>query len=621
MGEQIGNENRVMDDDMGIQLTERPDGWLVLAASYRLEVSRSRPEARLAGIDGQAWTTLCLETGVNTVAQADETILPAGETGLVSADAERVLFCRERVSTAWDQAAVWLCCGPDQLSLQAEVSSDHPQRITDVTLAGGRAVRANGAGGEFRSRIDFSSLFLPVPTEPVQVVRPASAAGRLGVVGDAEPGRLHGIFSPPPLVFGFGRVPAGIGAEVPADGSPWLGAALVAPVAELSFTTASYEPLDGGWWLRLCYEGHTSRTSWRSPALVFTAADDVWGVLDRYRELTRPDWVAKPVEPWWLEPIFCGWGAQCALADTLEQQVTDAGTGLVGGSAVLKAAELSRQELYDRWLAKLEANQLCPGTIVIDDKWQRSYGDAHPDQEKWPDLRGWIAARHRQGQRVLLWFKAWDAEGLPAAECVTDPAGHPVAADPSNPGYLRRLEKAVERMLSPGGLDADGFKVDFTQRTPAGQALRSAGTEWGIAALHRLLETVYQAAKAAKPDALVITHAVNPLFADVCDMLRLNDVLELDSAGQPASVRGQLEFRAAVARRSLPGIPLDTDQWPMPGRAEWLDYNRAQVSLGVPALYYLDSINGSAEITTDDLAEIAQLWREYRDGLTALSKV
>lgn len=70
-------------------------------------------------------------------------------------------------------------------------------------------------------------------------------------------------------------------------------------------------------------------------------------------------------------------------------------------------------------------------------------GNLAPAHERraawWPDLRGWIAGQHRAGRRVLLWWKAWDAEGLPAAECVTDPAGRPVAADVNSAAYLDRL--------------------------------------------------------------------------------------------------------------------------------------------------------------------------------------
>ena len=53
----------------------------------------------------------------------------------------------------------------------------------------------------------------------------------------------------------------------------------------------------------------------------------------------------------------------------------------------------------------------------------------------------------------------------------------------------------------------------------------------GIALLHELLSVVYAAAKDAKADALMITQTPHPSFADVADMVRLNDMLRLDDPG------------------------------------------------------------------------------------------
>jgi hypothetical protein len=253
---------------------------------------------------------------------------------------------------------------------------------------------------------------------------------------------------------------------------------------------------------------------------------------------------------------------------------------------------------------------------VIDDRWQADYGTNTVDAEKWPDLRGWIDARHADGQRVLLWFKAWDPSGLPTDLTVTDAHGRPVAVDPSNPAYLSALAAQVTFMLSPDGLDADGFKVDFTQRAPSGVSLRAhSDGVWGIAALHAIIRTISEAAKAVKPDALIVTHTVHPSFGDVSDMIRLNDVLENDVHGEPVPVADQVRFRHDVAVASLPTHPIDTDQWPMPSRDEWLSYSRVQSELGVPALYYVESIDNSGERITDaDLDEIAAIWAGYREG-------
>ena len=629
-----------------VTVTETGTGWLVRTPAYALELSAARPRALLRGADGQVWTDLSLLASAHRLDVPHESVAPldgplgARRVGARQDGARRVddaTFEVPTASAAWEESALEVRCTPERVVLRLRVRGTG--RLGDVTLGGGRAVLPSGAAGEFRSGVAFRSVFVPTPTEPVHVVRPAATPAQLGVVGDAEPGRLHGIFSPPPLTFAFGRGPATSGTEVP-EGGQWLAAAVVAPVEECGFTTIRYEPVDGGWLVRLAYEGHTAVDGeWVSPGLALTPVASAWESIDAYRELVAPTRAHRsaPAQPaaWWLQPIFCGWGAQCATAAAIsraqgvdEKAEAEAAAGLVVTAGAASAPALARQDLYDRWLARLAEHGVVPGTVVIDDRWQAAYGTCEPDPERWPDLRGWIAGRHAAGQRVLLWFKAWDPQGLPAEECVLDAAGRPVAADVSNPAYLARLREIVTWMVSPQGLDADGFKVDFTQRAPSGATLRThAGTHgnapggvqedtgqtWGIAGLHRLMSTVHGAAKAAKADALVVNHTVNPLFADVTDMVRLNDVLERDGDGERAPVAGQVRFRAAVAAAALPGTPIDTDQWPMPDRSEWLSYSRVQPELGVPALYYAESIDNTGEpITAADLAEIAESWAKYR---------
>jgi hypothetical protein len=457
----------------------------------------------------------------------------------------------------------------------------------------------------------------------VQVVRPAATGAVLGVHGDADPGRFHGIFSPPPLALGLGRAAPPTGpTEVP-DGD-WLGLSLRAPVEDLTFLGMAYEPVDGGFHLRLPYEGRTRVAgSWTSPTVVLRPTGSAWSVLDEHRlDLARHGYVpeAPPSVPdWWREPLFCGWGAQCARALALLHGAADARSATAPESfgeeerVVTAAPMLASQAVYDEFLAVLDRHGLRPGTIVLDDRWQDRYGTGTPDESRWPDLAGWIRERHAAGQRVLLWWKAWDPGGLPADECVTDAAGRPVAVDVANPAYLERLRAVVTTLIAPGGLDADGFKVDFTQRAPAGRTLSAHEGAWGIAALHRLLKTLTDAAHAAKPDSLVVCHTVHPSFADVVDMVRLNDVLKHDAAGREVPVADQMRFRHGVVTRTLPDHLVDTDQWPMPNRREWLDYALLQPALGVPALYYLESIDRSGErVEADDLARIRRTWDDYR---------
>jgi hypothetical protein len=410
----------------------------------------------------------------------------------------------------------------------------------------------------------------------------------VGATGDGEPGRHHWFFTPGPLYFAFGNE----------DERDWIDLGLAAPVERLTFVEAAYAPRDGGFHLRLEYEGHTTVDGeFEAPALVLTA-----GVPDPYTGLRRhrADLVARgaapPVEEreqpgWWSEPMFCGWGAQFHLFERN------------GGSPMAEATEAN----YDAFLARLEAEGVSPSTVVLDDKWQTAYGTNEPDAAKWPDLKGWIAGQHARGRHVLLWWKAWDPEGFPPELCVRTPDGTPVAIDPTNPRAREELTRQMTELMSPAGLDADGLKIDFTARTPSGQALSAYGSAWGIALLHELLAVVHAAAKAAKPDALLVTQTPHSAFVDVADMIRLNDII-----GGHESVVPQMRFRAEVTRAACEELLIDTDDWRIPSLAAWREYLEVKPELGVPSLYYATHIDATGEpLEQEDYHLLRAVWDRW----------
>jgi hypothetical protein len=606
-----------------VRITRDGGAIEIRTPAYTARTRPGRAQLHLASPDGRVWTDLSLLASVDRADAVDEAWeIPDAELA-ETADGARVRFAAR--STAWASRVVEIDCLPGELRVRVHVEGDG--RLDEVTMLGGRAVLANGAGGVFRSSIEEGALFVPTPTEPVQGIRSSASGARIGVVGDAEPGRLHGVFSPAPLCLALGRDIDPQATALPSG--DWLALSVVAPIERLGFTAFGYEPLDGGFVLRLSYEGRTLvRGAWTSPDLVLRPAGSPLAALTDYRDDVAARGFAGTAPAgaaWHVEPLFCGWGAQCAYAVDLAARgivPAEAPPGFVLPEGAGAAPDLARQDLYDGWLATLGRHGIDPGTVVVDDRWQAAYGTNEPDSAKWPDLRGWIRAQHAAGRRVLLWFKAWDPDGLDPELTLRDPAGRAVAADPGNPAYLAELRRQVHRMLGTDGLDADGFKVDFTQRAPSGRMLAaspgSAADDgvWGLAALHRLVGALHAAAHETKPDALVVTHTMHPSFAGVTDMIRLNDVLERDVAGAFVPVQDQLRFRHAVAHAVLPDHPIDTDQWPMPDRASWLAYAEAQPALGVPALYYVDSIDGSGErVQPRDLDRIARTWRDYRADL------
>jgi hypothetical protein len=539
-----------------------------------LELTLTQQGRRYA-VDGLI--SLSLLAALDTTAGQDETleILPPVERG------DTIVV--ERRSTLWEQA--WLELRRVRGGLEIHTCVQGGGDLTNVRLLGGVSAIASGAPlGRMVSGTELPTLFSPNPEDGAAPFRAASAGAVNGVVGEGEPGRARWLFTPAPLYWALGD----------GDGRRWYDLAVVSPVEELRFADIAWESAAKGFSLRVDYDARTRVDGeFRAPVLLLTAdVPDVWTGLRRHRDDlavrgAAPAPAERETPTWWRRPIFCGWGAQSHLESTR------------GGLA----RDYATQANYDAFLARLAEHEVVPGTVVLDDKWQATYGRNEPDTAKWPDLRGWIAERHAQGQKVLLWWKAWDPEGLPPELCVRNADGAPVALDPNEPAAREELGRIVRAMLAD--LDADGFKVDFTARTPTGRGLLAAEGAWGVAALHELLRVFYAAAKEAKPDALVITHTPHPSFADVTDMIRLNDVIG------GVDLVEQMQFRADVVRAALPELPIDTDDWRVPNKRQWREFLAVKPTIGVPSLYYASHLDATGEeLDEDDYAALRAVFAE-----------
>lgn len=554
---------------------------IVDGATFRLDVAEDGLFADLQSTAGETWLRLRPLAALDMVGAPDET-LAVEPPRLLSPGVVEI----RRRSTVWDEAAVRLVCADDGLEVRTSVQGRGA--LDTVRLLAGRSLLPGRPNGLLPSGTSFTTLFSPNPDDPERVARPAAEPGVIGVVGDSEPGRGHWFFTPAPLYFVVGDV----------------GLSVVETVDNLRFPQLRWEGADRAFAFAFEYEGHVLVDgSFDAPTLLFTpGVDDPYAGLRAHRaSLVARDAAPRPAPrttpAWWSEPIFCGWGAQVARADADGR----------------RAPDLATQDEYDAYLSTLEREGLVPGTITIDDKWQSTYGRNEPETEKWPDLKGWIAERHERGQRVLLWWKAWDAEGLPPELCVRNVDGAPVGFDPSSPAARDELASIITGLIAPEGLDADGLKIDFTARTPSGHAVRSASGSWGIALLHELLQVVYGAAKSAKTEALIVTQTPHPSFVDVTDMIRLNDMLRLGDGSAPASVVPQMRHRAEVVRAACPELLIDTDDWAVPSLAAWREYLREKPSLGVPALYYADFLDGSGvRLDPEDYQALRETWSAWR---------
>jgi hypothetical protein len=570
----------------------------VESGAYSLIFQTDPPTAHFHDAAGHCWAELFLAAAIDTLEGLDSTTHIERPVVERTASGHRVTV--EARSTRWSARRLVFECHPDRLETTTEVEGDG--HITKCVFFGGPySGTPHWGSGRYASGRGFSSVFSPEPSRSERWVRPADATRQLDVLGTGLHGQGHWFFTPPPFCFAMSPQPAPAEPAQLVDG-PWMTVGLLHETGSSPFTRMVYEGLEDGFDLLLDYEGQTKvNRRWRSPAVVFQfAAGDPYAAIETYARLMERRTPAVPTPGaapgWWSEPIFCGWGAQSALAVH------------AGGAA----ADHCTQPNYERFLATLLGHDCKPGTIVIDDKWQADYGLADVDQRKWPDLRGFVAERHAHDQRVLLWWKAWDPEGLDPAHCVQDAGGRAVAADPSHPGYRAVLEERLNELLSPQGYDADGLKVDFTARTPSGPSLRRHGDAWGVDLLYQLLEVVYRAAKAAKRDALIVTHSPNPAFRTVTDMIRLNDI------NPQHPVVAQMTHRARIVQAALPGVLIDTDNWQMPDRRSLLGYLGLQPSLGVPALYYATHLDASGEpLRAADYEAVRAAWRTPARELSA----
>jgi hypothetical protein len=583
-----------------VEVAVSDGGLRIGTAHYTAHVDTERLLADVTGADGGSWGRFRLLASVDTLAGPDETIrVEAVDREDRDGCVRLTVTC---VSSLWAARTHEVEFRPDRIVFGATVRGDG--RVTTVRLLGG----ARLPQGLLPSGAAHHTVFSPNPDHPWRIARPAVEPAVVSVNGEGgEPGVGRWLFTPAPTCFGLSRERAADDRRLP-DG-PWLMLGLAA--RRRTFVEFGYDPTPGGFSLRCEYQGHTAAEGGFSTPqvlLLFGAADPYAG-LRAYRDALAarglaPAVAPRPVAPHWLQPIFCGWGAQCALAP---------GHGV-------PAPELSRQDLYEEWLGTLAGHGLVPGTVVVDDKWQERYATCRPDRGKWPGLAGFVAERRARGQRVLLWWKAWDPEGAPADACVRDPDGRPLAIDPESPRGRAVVEDAVTYMLGTDGLDADGLKIDFTGRTPSGAALRHTGPSWGFDLLHELLAVAHRAAQRAKPGSLLVTHTPDPAFLDVTDMLRLNDVLHLDhpegrTPPSETAVVEQMAYRRAVVRAACPEMPVDTDGWRLPGQRHLVAYARAAPALGVPALYYagrMDTGTGPFDETT--WSELAEAWQAYRDA-------
>ena len=446
------------------------------------------------------------------------------------------------------------------------------------------------------------------------------------------------------------------------NGSSWVSLGLAAQPGENRFM--GYQYLGGeGFGLALDYMGYTKvEGSWASPRIVIQETGrDEYVALDRYLDVLRDtgcmkDMDRRDIPLWWKKPIFGGWGEQVFHSNRWDNFFS----GQHNDWSHDNVDRFCTQAAYEEMLTTLESKGVNPTILIIDNRWFRN--DAHLDVDTglWPDLKGFIAAQHEKGRKVILWISPWGVsmcskgKDVPVSEHMfvnedelydleldTDvfyaackrehkkvrryyPLPNPTltdanwryVADPQNPAYVERLKKKIAYLLGEDGLNADGFEFDYTHFLPKYRGTtpvtpREEETLWGVEALHHLIGIYHRESKVVKKDALIISHTFNPYFNDVIDMLRLQDIYT-----DKKSIVGQMEHRAKIAHRVAPGCAVHTDQHPMPSLEAWREFAKFQPTIGNPCTYYVTGIETTKELFEDaDFEMLKEIWEAHERSL------
>jgi hypothetical protein len=209
-----------------------------------------------------------------------------------------------------------------------------------------------------------------------------------------------------------------------------------------------------------------------SPVIAFHFGFSEFECLSRYTnwvdECGFSTQLLNPIPPLWhRDPIFCGWCEQTVIAHK---------------NPLTTAANECTQQNYELWIDIHEERGIPFRTIVIDDKWQKNYGDFVVDDVKWPDLVSFIEKAHLKNQHVLLWIPGHHKEGLPD-EWLVKFNGIGFSADVTNPNYENYLREQIKKLITLYGVD--GFKVDWTGGLTNEREIEIHGNLFGLEYLHK----------------------------------------------------------------------------------------------------------------------------------------
>lgn len=382
---------------------------------------------------------------------------------------------------------------------------------------------------------------------------------------------------------------------------PKLTFGLVAEKGEHNFTQFNYRTKYSvhmrRFWFWTDQSGHSVVDGvWETPRIICYTAESEKDAMVTYSNYYYSHGIAKAKKPseqkprWWYGPMACGW---------VEQDAYNRRYGDAWGAC---------EKIYTHFADTLLGAGLKPQIMIIDDKWQKTYGSQYPNPDMFPDLRKFIDNNlEKNNIHTMLWFKLWDPEGLDDDMLMDDPKTGNKTVDPTNPKFRAELKKMLYHLLSSdeGCCNAYGLKLDYAFIQPVGREAKSYDGKYGVELYLEYIKYIYECVKEIKPEAIVNASPCHPLFAEYMDHARLHDYhFDLRRCYE------EFRFRAECYSAALPNVLIDTDGAGFTSHRDTMRYMQLAPKLGIPDLYCFTDMP-SIKITETEWATVARVWDDY----------
>ena len=347
---------------------------------------------------------------------------------------------------------------------------------------------------------------------------------------------------------------------------------------------------------------------YRAPRLIITFPDDEYSGISLFRKKLADfgmiDEAKAPVSfDWWRRPTAVTYGDEMMLIQHNWFNDDD-----------LDSTEFNERWLYD-WLSRTERRLgNTEFTVIVDAFWQyRSTPEARPDEERFPNLRGFIDYCHKRGHKVLLWTTPFlcniDLPFASLAEKYDMLAPDFYSEEPTRVKKIDFSSDNAEKYLAEvcrgffgdeeGQLNADGVKLDFLAclHNPEETEYKNAGNGIGIKESYRFHKLFAEAARRVNPDVLINTSVCDPRFEHFASANRLHDIQKVYS---------EREIRARISSLACPNLLIDSDGAIM--ISDWVKETYiSAVVYSSPSVYYVDRWHNSVKWSDEEMQALGTL--------------